>query len=123
MDALQNKGRPGSTRYAQGCQKAGDDARCGRSSVAILTIAPCFAERSHYGTRTPNRLTTFTSGALTTSGSDPSRQRPSDDRRDVRALSATPDLTPVRPDSLTPCPARPAEGRLSFLTTTGGTWE
>ena len=57
------------TRYAQGCQ-AGDDARCGRSSVAILTIAPCFAERSHYGTRTPNRLTTFTSGALTTSGSD-----------------------------------------------------
>jgi hypothetical protein len=120
MDARQNKGRPGSTRYAQGCQEAGDDARCGRSSVAILTIAPCFAERSHYGTRTPNRLTTFTSGALTTSGSDPSRQRPSDDRRDVRALSATPDLTPVRPDSLTRCPARPAEGRLSFLTTTGG---
>jgi len=52
-----------------GCQ-AGDDARCGRSSVAILTIAPCFAERSHYGTRTPNHLTTLTSGALTTSGSD-----------------------------------------------------
>ncbi len=48
----------------------GEDARCGRSSVATLTIAPCFAERSHYGTRTPNRLTTFTSGALTTSGSD-----------------------------------------------------
>jgi len=35
-----------------------------------LTIAPCFAERSHYCTRTPNRLTTFTSGVLTTSGSD-----------------------------------------------------
>ena len=29
-----------------------------------------FAERSHYGTRTPSRLTTLTSGALTTSGSD-----------------------------------------------------
>ena len=52
-----------------GCQ-AGDDAKCGRSSVAMLTIAPFFAERSHYGTRTPNRLTTLTSGALTTSGSD-----------------------------------------------------
>ena len=27
-------------------------------------------ERSHYGTQTPNRLTSFTIGALTTSGSD-----------------------------------------------------
>jgi len=51
-------------------EEAGDDARCGHSSGAILTIAPCFAERSRYGTRTPNRLATFTSSALTTSGSD-----------------------------------------------------
>ena len=29
-----------------------------------------FAGSSHHGTRTPNRLTSFTSGALTTSGSD-----------------------------------------------------
>ena len=29
-----------------------------------------FAERSHYGTWTPNRLTSFTSGVLTTSGPD-----------------------------------------------------
>jgi hypothetical protein len=48
----------------------GEDARRGRSSVAALTIAPCFAERSRYGTRTPNGLTTFATGALTTSGSD-----------------------------------------------------
>ena len=71
MDARQNKGRPGSHTVCTGCQEeAGDGARCGRSSIAILTIAPCFAVRSHYGTRTPNRLTTLTSGALTTSGSD-----------------------------------------------------
>ena len=70
MDAHDNKGRPGITHtVCTGCQ-AGDGARCGRSSIAILTIAPCFAVRSHYGTRTPNRLTTLTSGALTTSGSD-----------------------------------------------------
>ena len=69
MDARQNKGRPGQHTVCTGCQ-AGDGARCGRSSIAILTIAPCFAVRSHYGTRTPNRLTTLTSGALTTSGSD-----------------------------------------------------
>jgi hypothetical protein len=48
----------------------GEDARRGRSSTVALTIAPCFAERSRICTRTPNRLTTLTSGALRTSGSD-----------------------------------------------------
>ena len=71
MYALQNKGRPGSThtRYAHWVpgsrrRRARTFERCDTHDRTVL------AGSSHYGTRTPNRLTSFTSGELTTSGSD-----------------------------------------------------
>jgi hypothetical protein len=70
MDALQNKGRPGSTRYAHWVpgsrrrRQVRTIERFGTHDRSVLVGS------SHYGTRTPNRLTSFTSGELTTSGSD-----------------------------------------------------
>ena len=63
------KGRPGLTRYAHWVpggrrRRARTFERCDTHDRTV------FAERSHYGTRTPNRLASFTSVALTTSGSD-----------------------------------------------------
>ena len=69
MDARQNKGRPGSARLMHRVpgrrrHRVRRFERFGTHDRSVL------AKRSRYGMRTPRRLMSFTSGALTTSGSD-----------------------------------------------------
>jgi len=116
------RGVRGVTRYARGARPAtapGADVR----ALAILTIAPCFAERSHYGTRTPNRLTTLHERRLDDVRLGPRQGSDLPIIGDVsaRSLPRLPNACPARfPDTVSTKTSRRSP---LVLTTTGGTSE